>query len=86
MPTFSGLPTVPSLCGRVPQPESSCMLHRCSLACCRLCVVVLNVPLIIIATRGYQVKGTDWHLGSHAGRQAALGAVQSLCSTARDRC
>jgi hypothetical protein len=23
--------------------------------CCRLCVVVLNVPLIIIATRGYEV-------------------------------
>jgi hypothetical protein len=31
----------------------------------RLCVVVLNVPLVIIATRGYEVRGCTssvWHL------------------------
>jgi hypothetical protein len=28
------------------------------ILCCRLCVVVLNIPLIIIATRGYEVGPT----------------------------
>jgi hypothetical protein len=37
-----------------------CLLSVSAFCVCRLCVVVLNIPLVIIATRGYEVSTTEW--------------------------
>lgn len=77
--SFEGMTGHASLVVRA-APDAAAAVHTLqsvrvpplSLYCCRVCVVVINVPLIIIATRGFEVS-------IHARHELKLMAACGVC-------